>query len=425
MSIDLASRLIRPTVAYVNDKIQAYVATAGTTLTAWAVGDVSTQILQAVSFTVWTFGGIVTSLTRSAFGETAEDPGDDPADADPDYTAPKWLSYWGEGLHGTARKTKTFATGYVTLTNAITGSTRTLEPFKQTFTRSTIAADGTYPTYQNEVDASIYVDAGGTYSLAPGGSVTIPIVADIKGTVGNASPGEISILTTTMTGVTVTNALSVSAIDGETKAAYVARCRQAAAATSPGGPADAYRYLANTLPGGDPLLNASDAEVNITRVYVSENSTSGNVNVYYAAPDGAPIAADVTAANLNIITYGVPKTITFGPSVSPVGGVAASAVPFTIAYTAKIKSATGLVAATIEAEIEAALEAYFPTVDIGGVDQTLGSGVIYTEDLKGVIYGAHAGLYAVAISVPAGATTALLLGEVATYGSASGTVTLV
>ncbi|MEI8256220.1 MAG: hypothetical protein WCJ30_11170, partial [Deltaproteobacteria bacterium] len=209
MTIDLASRLIRPSAEYINDKIQGYVATAQTKLTAWAVGDVSTQVLQAVSFTIEAFSGIVTDLTRSAFGETAMDPGDDPNDPSPDYSAPTWLSYWGQGLHGTVRKDKTFATGYVTLTNDVTGQTRTFKPFDLTFTRSTLAADGSQPTYRNEVDASIYTGSGGTVSLAPGATLTIPIIADVIGTGSNAVPGEVSILTTVLVGVTVTNATSV------------------------------------------------------------------------------------------------------------------------------------------------------------------------------------------------------------------------
>lgn len=425
MSIDLVDRLIKPTAAYINDKIQGYVATAETTLTAWAVGDPNEQILQAVSFTIEAFAGIVTALTRGGFGETAEDPGDDPNDPDPDYTAPKWLSYWGEGLHGTVRLTKTFATGSVTMTNDPTGQTRTFKPFELTFTRSTLASDGTQPTYQNEVDATLYVGPDGTIQLAPGGEITIPIVADVIGTGSNANPGEISILTTTMLGVTVTNAASVRAIDGESKPAYVARCRKAASATSPGGPADAVEYLATTLPGGDPLLNASGSPVNITRTYVSKDSATGNVDAYYASPAGAADSADVTAANANIIKYGVADTVTFGPSNSPIGGVSATPVSIAITYTAKIKNASGLVAADIEDEIEAALVAYFPTVDVGGVDQVAGAGVIYSEDLKGVIYGAHVGLYGVALTIPAGSSTPILLGEVAVPGAISGVVTLV
>jgi hypothetical protein len=431
--IDIVEQLVKPTAAYVNAKIQSYAATAELLTDAWQVGDVGQQIMQAVSFTIEAFTGIITGLTRSGFGETAEDPGDDPSDPDPDYTAPKWLSYHGEGMHGTVRKSKTFATGSVTLTNAADGQTRILTPYQQTFTRSTVASDGTYPTYRNAVDASIYIEAGGTKSLAPGGSITIPIVADVVGTGSNAAPNEITIITTTMIGVTVTNDASVTGSDGETAAAYRLRFGKRSAITSPGGASKSYEYLATTQPGGDPLLNASGNPVNIPRTYVSPSSALNKADAYYASDTGAASAEDVIAANLNIITYGVPSTVTFGPSTSPVGGIAAVEVPIAITYTAKIKDFAGIDTDTIKADIAIALDELMNSSDIGGFDSVLGAGVIYTVDIGGEIKGARRdgntgakwGLYDVIVTTPAGATTAIILGRVATLGTITATLTVV
>lgn len=431
--IDIVEQLVKPTAAYVNAKIQSYAATADLLIDAWQVGDVGQQVLQAVSFTIEAFTGIITGLTRSGFGETAEDPGDDPNDPNPDYTAPKWLSYHGEGMHGTKRKGKTFATGHVTLTNAADGQTRTFTPYNQTFTRSTADADGNYPTYKNGVDASIYAEAGGTLSLAPGGTRTIPIVADVIGTGSNAAPNEITILTTTMIGVTVANATSVAGSDGETAAAYRLRFGKRSAITSPGGAAKSYEYLATTQHGGDPLLNASGNPVNIPRVYVSPSSALNKADVYYASGTGAASTEDVTAANANIITYGVPSTVTFGPSVSPVGGIAAVVVPIAVTYTAKIKSFAGIDTDTIKADIAVALAELMNSSDIGGFDSVLGAGVIYTVDIGGEVKGARRdgntgpkwGLYDVVVGTPAGATTAIILGRVATIGTITATLTVV
>jgi hypothetical protein len=262
--------------------------------------------------------------------------------------------------------------------------------------------------------------------LQPGGTVTIPVVADIVGTLSNASPGEISPdPNTTLLGVTVTDNTSILGSDGEGRWPYVTRCRQAAAATSPGGPADAYRYLSKTLPGGDPLLNASGAPVNISRVYVSPESVTGNVDVYYASPSGAADPSDVTAANANIIKFGVPDTVTFGPSSSPLGGIAAIEATIPISYTVKIKDAPGLDVPAIKAEIATELDAFFEATEIGGYDQVFGAGVIYSVDLAGVIRGAHRGLYDVVLTLPGGASTPVLLGYVAKYSISAAVVVTV
>ena len=426
--IDIQSQLIAPTLAYIEDKIQGYAATAELLLSSWQEGDVGEQILQATVPTIHAFTGIITGLTRSGFGDTAMDPGDDPDDPDPDYTAPKWLSYWGEGDMGTKRFEEGFASGYITLTNAADGETQSIAPFDKTFTRDTANSDGTFPTYRNAPDDSIYLLADGTFNLEPGQVITIPIIADVVGTASDAGIGEITTLTTTTLGVTVANAAPVLGSNGEGRAHYVARCRQAAAVTSPAGAADSYRYLSTTLPGGDPLLNSVGAAVKIVETYVTVSSATGKVDCYYRSNTGAPLTIDVTAANANIIKYGLPLSVTFGPSLSPVGGIAAVATPISITYTAKIKDVPGLDLAEVYLDVKAALSDYLLSVTMGGFDTIAGAGKIYTVDLAGEIKaarrdrntGAKWGLYDVVVTVPGTSFTAIALGH---FGEVNGTPT--
>ena len=429
--IDIQSQLIAPTLAYIEDKIQGYAATASLLLSSWQEGDVGEQVLQAIVPTIYAFTGIITGLTRSGFGDTAMDPGDDPDDPDPDYAAPKWLSYWGEGDMGTKRFTEGFASGYITLTNAADGETQSIAPFDKTFTRDTANSDGTFPTYRNAPDDSIYLLADGTFNLEPGQVITIPIIADVVGTASNAGIGEITTLTTTTLGVTVANAAPVLGSSGEARDPYVLRCRRAASIISPAGPSGAFEYLATTLPGGDPLLNSAGARVAISETYVTPSSTTGKVDVYYRAAGGVPLSIDVTAANNNIKKYGVGLTVTFGPSLSPVGGIAGTVTTINVTYTAKVKNYPGLDLAELYLDVEQALTDYLLSVTMGGFDTIAGAGKIYTGDLRAEIKvarkarggGVPWGLYDVVVTVPGGSFTAIALGHFGELGTLSGTVT--
>ena len=140
------------------------------------------------------------------------------------------------------------------------------------------------------------------------------------------------------------------------------------------------------------------------------------------ATDGAASTEDVTAANANIQVdaYAVFDCVTYT-------GQAASEVPISVVGTAKIKAGPGVVSATVRQAIVDALTAAFQEFPIGGEDQTLGAGVIYTRDLQAIAATAFTGLYAVSVTTPAGASTALALGEVATYAGtiADWTLTIV
>lgn len=424
--------IANPTLAGARTTIRGYAESAGLKVTNWVTGAVAEQVLAASSIAAYTVGLNVAKIVRGFVSlDTSTDPGDDDAyddtSADADQV-PGMLSAFGENTFGTMRGEKTFANGFFTFDNSAGLVARTFGPGGLTFTWTLNTPPSPRPTYRNAPDASIYVDPGNLVTVNAGATLIIPIVAEEIGTRSNAPPSAIT-MTTTLVGVTGTNALAVLGTDREDAEVYRARCRQAASRLSLGGAAGIYAYLAAKALDGTPLVNADDDEVAITRVYVSEESATGNVDVYYASASGAAVAADVEAANDNISLYAlaVPGGMTFGPGVA--GGQAATAVAITVVGTGKIKRVAGVadsvLKAAAEAAAEAAVGAAFEDFPIGGVDQVAGAGVIYTTDLRAVASDAYSGLYNVLVTTPAGASTALALGQVATLTSATFTVTVV
>lgn len=485
-------------------------------VTSWIFGDPSERWVDISARLVNSFEGQIVNAIRGFFLDLATDPGDVASDGRADQSADQtpragFLSALGAGWYGTIRGEARFATGFVTVHN--TGAVPAdFAPFDLTFQRSTAASDGNKPTYRNTTAPLIYVNFDGTVTIGPGASKTIPVIAEQRGTVANAAPGEINIAVTQNFAATVTNDSPVLGSDREGRAAYVERCKGAADQQSPGGPRAAYIRGANTALGGAILARFDGSgDVGITRVYASPESATGNVDVYYAGLSGAAEAVDTASANANLfgIPLGVitapigvvPDTVTLGPGIalvvsdatntSPIeittsvayviatgsqvsiagvggntaangtwtvtwiggstfslvgstgngaytsggavtipGGVPATETLITVNLTYKIKARSGglqgaALTTAASAAINTALSDGFEAFDIGGVDQVLGAGVIYTVDLQGIARDAYPGIYDLVVTTPATASTAILLGHVATYagGTRTGTVT--
>lgn len=425
--------LENPTVAGIRATVVGYAEAADLAITSWLSGGVGEQMVQAVTLAAYSSANVAARAIRGfASLDTSVDPGDDdpydPGNVDLDEVSGN-LSAFGENTFGTTRGEKTFANGPALFDNSLGVIARTFAPEALTWTWTGGTPPSPAPTYRNAADPTIYTNPDGTVTVNAGATLEIPIVAEEIGTRSNVPSTGLLSLTTSMVGVTSSNSAPILGSDRENADLYRARCRQAPARISLAGPVDIYSYLATKNLDGTPLLNADGDEVGITRLYVTEESATGNVDVYYADADGVPLAADVTAANLNIATYSyaVPGTRTFGPDLT--GGRAAIAVPIAIVGTGKIKRRAGVsdaaLKAAAEGEMAIALGLAFRDFPVGGVDQVLGAGVIYTTDLRAIAADAYAGLYNVLVSTPAGASTAVALGRVATLASATFTVTVV
>jgi uncharacterized phage protein gp47/JayE len=412
------------TMASVRTRIVGYAQAANLVITSWVVGDPGEQIVAAMSLAAYTAARAITATIRGyASLDSSVDPGDadpfDPTNEDLD-DAPGALSNMGANWYSTPRREATFASGFAEFVNGGT-TVRTFAPEALTWTWTGGTPPAPAPTYRNAAEPTIYTNPDGTVTVAAGATVTLPITAEEIGTRSNAPPTTLS-LTTVLSGVTATNPAAVTGTDREDAETYRARCRKAPSRLSLGGPNGAYEYLAQANLDGTPLQNASENDVNITRAQVSKDSATGNVNAFFASPSGAATAEDVTAANTNIEvdSFAVPDAITYT-------GQAATEVVLAVAGTAKLRNTSGVDVDAAKAAIVAALTAAFAKYPIGGVDQVLGAGVLYTHDFQAVAAAAYPGLYDLLVTTPAGTSTALAQGDVGVLSTAvvDWTVTLV
>jgi hypothetical protein len=409
----------------VKEQVASFAGLARLLLTSWVSGQPGEQLYQAFSRAMQASGMMNAAAIRGMFLDYATDPGDyDPYNPENINLPPTpgYLSALMLNVFFTERRGETYATTTLRLTNS-GGSTHYIAPEALTLARSG------HPeiTYRNSADASVYVDVGGTKRLSPGAYVDLEIVAESPGSGSNAAAGEITVLVSSLIGVTVSNAAAAIGEDREAAPAARARAREQATSTSPNGAADKYRYYATTQLGGAPLLrnDGSEAAVGITKIWVSPFSSTGVVDVYYADDDGPADATDVASANENIVLRVVAPgdCITFGPT--PDGGDAATATPVVVTWAVKYQATyqgRPVAGADVKAAIVAALTARFTDVPIGGFDQVSGAGTLYVSDLRGTVDSAHPAIYSTTLSAPAG-DVAITLGHVAVLTTPTGTET--
>lgn len=419
---------VEATLAEVQSKIAQFAAVGKLFINAWMVGDPAEQFYQAISRTIQYYTAQNATVVRGFVSlDTATDPGDEdpysPGNAALD-PVPGFLSYLGENNYYTFRILETYATTSVTFENTTAFSVGPFAADSLTFSIPT------HPeiTYRNSAMPSLYTGPGGTLTVLAGQTVTLDIEAESPGSLSKASPGEITVLVGGALGVNVTNPGAAIGNDRENAPNYRQRCREQAASVSPNGHADAYRYLSRTNANGTPLLQSLTVSpvgdgataVSITRLYVSQSSTTGIVTVYFADDDGASSAVNVATANENITlnVIAVPDCVTYS-------GLPAVNVPITVTWAVKYRAkylGQSISGAVVKAAIGAALEDRFANYPIGGFDQTAGAGTIYAADVRAVVERAHPAIYTATLSSPAG-DTALALGRVAVLTTPTGTET--
>lgn len=403
-------------ISQVRATVLGYLQAAGLRITNWRVVSTGMQMFEAF---VGASQAYVSSQSAIVRGHVSLDLSTDPGDVD-DYdplnqdlpAAPGFLSALGENTFGTTREKATFASGLTTFVNAGPGA-RVLAPGSLIWTWTGGTPPDPPPTYTNPNDASIYLD--GTVTVPAGTSIDLPVQCQVQGAIGSAPAGTLS-LTTTLVGCTSTNASAIVGNDREDAPTYRKNCRQAPARLSFGGPSEFYAYLAVKKLDGTVLLNDADppAPTGITRVQVTEDSSTGIVDVYYASGSGAAIAEDITAAVRNAkYAFAVPDAITFT-------GYAAVPTTIHVVGTAKIKARIGVTAQAVAEGIVAKLVADAKALPVGGVDQVANAGVVYTSDLEASARAGYKGLYDVVVSTPAGASTAIAVGHVPVIQSVAG-----
>lgn len=311
-----------------------------------------------------------------------------------------WADIWALSRFKVTRIPATEATGAVDLVCDATAAGDTYDPGE-----IIIAHITTHKTYRNR-DVVVVVPST---TIAD-----VPFVADEPGIASNAAPATLTVMVSSLIGVTSSNPESLVGTDKETTPKLVERARSSLGSFSPNGPKDAYNYVATTpfLPDGTELSNTSTP---ITRTRTVVDEATGELAVYLATAAGAPTAPDVAIVQTAIDAYAEP----WGTTAT---AIASTEVVQAVTYQTWVKDSQ-LTAAQLEASIGVALALYFSLLDLGGDVVPPDDGRLYVEALEQVIGHAAVGITRVIVSVPAAAVV-LAPNEVAVLGTITPTVTL-
>ena len=315
-----------------------------------------------------------------------------------DYAEGVWLKVRAQQQYGVEVPEASFATTDVVLTNNGGGLYADIEAGDLTFKNST-----TDKTYRNTT--------GGTLAAGPGTTLTVTVVAEEAGSDSSASADEIDEMVTQLLGVTCTNPTAAIGTDEQDPSVTVEQCRAKLGSLSPNGPKDAYSYVLR-----DPTYSGLTY---VPRVRVYPDSDVGEVQIIVAGPSGAISSTDRDTAEDAVLTYATPLCIT------PVVASAANAT-VAITYQLWLYARANKTAAEAEEEVEAALEALFATMPIGGdVIPPATTGKLYRSLIESTILGVFGDdAFRVSVSVPAG-DTALANNEVAALGTVTPTISIV
>lgn len=290
-----------------------------------------------------------------------------------------WQDLVGQQVYNQARIQAIATKGLATLTCAATAG-----PY-------TIAAGQL--TISNTAGLRFTNTTGGT--LSAGGTLQLTWEAERAGSAYNVGNGTLTIMVSSLAGVTVANPdpgggswVTTQGRNKETDTAYAARCIAKWPALGPGAVASTYDLWART----------AAPSVTRTRVVVSA-ATPGQVDVYLAGESGTATGGDVDDVQ-EYLEARVPLT-------SIPNAVAADELEVEVVGTVFY---TG-VEATVIAAVEAALQTLIDSVSIGAPAAT--PTVIYLSDLIAAVDNA-AGVRNFVMTGPAADVT-VPLGDVATF----------
>lgn len=370
----------------VKQSIYDVLAAVGVSTTSWKPGAVVRTMIAAIAIVIAAFSTLTASIARSGFLELATG---------------QWLTLVAYYVYGVTRQEATFAPGEVTLSNA-SGNIYTLDPDDLVVSNPT-----TGKTYRNTA----------TFTLNPGDTLTITIRAVESGSASTSTPGTITALETTLTGVTCANALAVVGLDEELDPALRLRCYEKLGALSPNGPWDAYASAARNA------LTEAGVSVGVTRVRVVKNAGTGTVTTYVATATGgvtgtvSDVSTDLGAVNDAIQRKAAPLAVTANT-------LSATVVTFPITYQAWVYNTVGLTDQELEDAIALALAAFFSAQPIGGNVIDPDPGKVFHDAIRRVIGAVRTEIFHVVVSLPAADTT-LAISEVPALGAVNGTITQV
>ena len=233
-------------------------------------------------------------------------------------------------------------------------------------------------------------------------TTTVAIEAVEVGSASTSAPNTITALTTTMLGVTCTNATAVVGVDEETDEDLRVRCREKLSALSPDGPKAAFSYFARVA------TRADGTAVGVNRVKVTPGA-AGEVSVIVCTPSGGLDDDDLIAVDNSINLNAAPLCIRANVQ-------SASLLTIPITYTVWAHVTSGVSATTLQTAIQDALTDFMANQEIGG-NVISGQGYVYADAIRTAIGSAHPSIFHVVLSNPSadvaiGATQVPVLGTI-------------
>jgi len=268
-------------------------------------------------------------------------------------------------------------------------------------------------TFKNNITGKTYRNTeSGTLASGPGTTLDIEVEAEEAGSASSAGAGEITIMVTTLLGVTCSNATAAIGVDEQDKATSLKQCLDKLSMRSPNGPPGAWSFVAR-----ESTLTGSTA---VTRAREFGSSETGAVTLYIAGPSGAVGEADRALVEAAIAKYALGLCIT--PTI-----LSATNVIVPVTYELWVYSSVNRTSDQAKAEILTALQKAILAREIGGdIITGASTGKLYKSLLESTIQNVYGQTKAFRVSVttPSG-DTSLANNEVATLGLVTGTINFV
>lgn len=380
------SLLLQPvTTDQVRAKFVSMLNTLGIPADKWRAGGVASSILTIVAMTYANFSQLIADGVASGFLGTAK--GD-------------WLTLLAQYVYNVQRPTASFASGPLTFTNE-GGSIGTFAPGDFIVQNAV-----TKKTYQN---TDLFSIVAGSFSSPS--TVTVNFQAQTAGAAGTANPGDISVLITSMNGVSVTNLASLVGLDAMPDPVLVQLCQAKLGSLSPGGPSQAYQFAVTIAV--NPITGLP---VGVNRKSVQLDPTTGKVTVTVASPSGPVDPNDIAGIINAIVAIAVPDAVTF---------LVNSAVPVSYSPTITVyaQGLPGVDATQIAQAAATAITNYIDAYPIGGLKKGSGASKLWGSGVAGAIEDVNGAIFAVDMGT--GADLTLLANQVAIDSVPQPTVILV
>jgi uncharacterized phage protein gp47/JayE len=344
----------------------------GFPVTAWQSGSVGPVLTNMEAKALASLGRAISKIAAAGYLARSDDPTTGAAGA--------WLDFLGEQVFQDKRNDATFTNGQVVLVDAANAGPFTIQP------NGLWVSEASKKYLFNSTNQAIL-------TLPLGGSLPVDVIAAEAGAAYNLAPGVISVLQTSLPGVTVSNPIPGGAqtwitsvgTDRESDALYTARLKAKWSTIGSGSTDGAYFYNATT-----PSVTGTNE---VTQCGVS-NDGSGGVLVVVAGAAG-PVSTTALTAVDAVMQAKRPLTVRVRTN-----NAIPSQTPF--AGTVYVSSKYDL-SATLSA-VQVAIAALCRTVPIGGT--------LYVAQVIETIMMVP-GVYNVALQLPA-TTVALGSGYVLT-----------